>query len=140
MIRIAKNLYAYRELVAELTRTNITVRYKQAYLGIAWAVLRPLALMLIFTLVKSFVGIDSGTVPYPILTFAALMPWVFFQENTISSISASIKLIKKYESMTMYGTLERYQTEKDIAFGDAGSDNPASLDYTRFTIGMEYKF
>ena len=43
MLTIAKNLYDYRELVAELTRKNITVRYKQAYLGIAWAVLRPLA-------------------------------------------------------------------------------------------------
>ena len=77
MLKIARNLYEYRELVSELTRKNITVRYKQAYLGIAWAVLRPLALMLIFTLVKSFVGIESGDIPYPILTFAALMPGSF---------------------------------------------------------------
>ena len=91
MIRIAKNLYDYRELVAELTRKNITVRYKQAYLGIAWAVLRPLALMMIFTLVKSFVGIDSGDIPYPILTFAALMPWVFFQDATSEGIESVVK-------------------------------------------------
>ena len=91
MIRIARNLYEYRELVAELTRKDITVRYKQAYLGIAWAVLRPVALMLIFTLVKSFVGIDSGTVPYPILTFAALMPWVFFQDATTAGIESVVK-------------------------------------------------
>ncbi len=50
---------------------NIAVRYKQAYLGIAWAVLKPLTLMLVFTLVRSFVGIPSGSVPYPILAFAA---------------------------------------------------------------------
>jgi lipopolysaccharide transport system permease protein len=91
MIRIVKNLYKYRELVAELTRKDITVRYKQAYLGIAWAVLRPLALMLIFTLVKSFVGIESGSVPYPILTFAALMPWVFFQDATTEGIESVVK-------------------------------------------------
>ena len=98
MIKIAKNLYEYRELVAELTKKNITVRYKQAYMGIAWAVLRPLALMLIFTLVKSFVGIDSGTIPYPILTFAALMPWVFFQDATtegIGSVVANSALVRK---------------------------------------------
>jgi lipopolysaccharide transport system permease protein len=91
MLRIARNLYEYRELVAELTRKDITVRYKQAYLGIAWAVLRPLALMLIFTLVKSFVGIDSGDIPYPILTFAALMPWVFFQDATAEGIESVVK-------------------------------------------------
>jgi len=91
MLRIAKNLYEYRELVAELTRKDITVRYKQAYLGIAWAVLRPLALMLIFTLVKSFVGIESGSIPYPILTFAALMPWVFFQDATSEGIQSVVR-------------------------------------------------
>lgn len=91
MLKIAKNLYEYRELVAELTRKDVTIRYKQAYLGIAWAVLRPLALMLIFTLVKSFVGIESGDVPYPILTFAALMPWVFFQDATTEGIESVVK-------------------------------------------------
>ena len=75
MIKAITNLYAYRELMAALAWKNITVRYKQAYLGLAWTILKPLMLVLIFTLVKSFVGIDSGNIPYPILTFAALMPW-----------------------------------------------------------------
>ena len=54
--------------------------------------------MLIFTLVKSFVGIDSGDIPYPILTFAALMPWIFFQEATsesINSVVSNAMLIRK---------------------------------------------
>jgi lipopolysaccharide transport system permease protein len=54
--------------------------------------------MLIFTLVKSFVGIDSGDIPYPILVFAALMPWTFFQESTsegVSSVVSNTALIKK---------------------------------------------
>ena len=80
MIRVAKNLFEYRELLFTLAWKNMSVRYKQAYLGIAWAVIKPVTLMLIFTLVRSFIGIDSGSVPYPILTFAALMPWIFFQE------------------------------------------------------------
>ncbi len=98
MIQVAKNLYGYRELLAALAWKNITVRYKQAYLGIAWAIVKPLTLMLIFTLVKSFVGIDSGNIPYPILTFAALMPWTFFQESAsegVTSVVGNANLIKK---------------------------------------------
>lgn len=98
MIAVIKNLYDYRELMAVLAWKNIALRYKQAYLGIAWAVLKPLTLMLIFTLVKSFVGIDSGNIPYPILVFAALMPWTFFQESAsegVNSVVGNSNLIKK---------------------------------------------
>ena len=92
------SLFAYRELVFTLAWKNIAVRYKQAYLGIAWAVIKPVTLMLIFTLVKSFVGINSGSIPYPILVFAALMPWTFFQESAsdgINSVVSNTALIKK---------------------------------------------
>jgi len=98
MLTIAKNLYDYRELMATLAWKNIALRYKQAYLGIAWAIIKPVTLMLIFTLVKSFVGIDSGSIPYPILTFAALMPWTFFQESAsegVNSVVGNTALIKK---------------------------------------------
>ena len=98
MIRVAQNLYDYRDLVFTLAWKNIAMRYKQAYLGIAWAVIKPVTLMLIFTLVKSFVGIDSGSIPYPILTFAALMPWIFFQESAsegVNSVVGNTALIKK---------------------------------------------
>jgi lipopolysaccharide transport system permease protein len=98
MLTLAKNLYDYRELMATLAWKNIALRYKQAYLGIAWAILKPVTLMLIFTLVKSFVGIDSGSIPYPILTFAALMPWTFFQESAsegVNSVVGNTALVKK---------------------------------------------
>ena len=98
MLRVAKNLYDYRELFLTLAWKNIAVRYKQAFLGLAWAVIKPVTLMLIFTLVKSFVGIDSGSVPYPVLVFAALMPWIFFQESAsdgVNSVVSNTALIKK---------------------------------------------
>ncbi len=98
MIAVVKELWTYRELMMTLAWKNIAVRYKQAYLGIGLAVLKPILLMVIFALVRSFVGIDSGRVPYPILTFAALMPWVFFQEATsesINSVVANAALIRK---------------------------------------------
>lgn len=98
MTEAIKNIFAYRELLGALARKNIIVRYKQAYLGLIWTVLRPLLLVLIFMLVRSFVSIDSGGIPYPILTFAALMPWVFFQESTaegVSSIVSNTMLVRK---------------------------------------------
>jgi lipopolysaccharide transport system permease protein len=95
---VFKNLYQYRELIAALAWKNIVVRYKQAYLGILWAILKPIMLMLIFTLVRSFVGIETGDIPYPILTFAALLPWIFFQESAsegVNSVTGNAPLIKK---------------------------------------------
>jgi lipopolysaccharide transport system permease protein len=98
MLTVAKNLYEYRELMSTLAWKNIALRYKQAYLGIAWAIIKPVALMLIFTLVKAFVGIDSGGIPYPVLVFAALMPWTFFQESAsegVGSVVRNTALVKK---------------------------------------------
>lgn len=98
MIQAVKNIIAYRELLITLAWKNISVRYKQAYLGILWTVLKPLMLVLIFMLVRSFIGIDSGNIPYPILTFAALMPWVFFQESAsegVHSVVSNASLIRK---------------------------------------------
>ena len=98
MIKTINNLYQYRELIAALAWKNVVVRYKQAYLGVFWAVLKPLMLMLIFTLVRSFVGIETENTPYPILTFAALLPWVFFQEAAsegVNSVTSNSALIKK---------------------------------------------
>jgi lipopolysaccharide transport system permease protein len=98
VITALKNIVDYHELIAVLAWKNIAVRYKQAYLGIGWAIVKPVALMLVFTLIRSFVGIPSGNVPYPILAFAALMPWVFFQESAsegVQSVVGNSVLIRK---------------------------------------------
>jgi lipopolysaccharide transport system permease protein len=98
LIRAIRNIIDYRELIAVLAWKNITVRYKQAYLGITWAILKPVTLMLVFTLVRTFVGIPSGNVPYPVLAFAALLPWIFFQESAsegVQSVVGNAPLIRK---------------------------------------------
>lgn len=98
MIATAKSIFEYRELIAVLAWKNIVLRYKQAYLGVVWAVLKPLVLMMIFVLVRSFIGIQSGDVPYPVLTFAALTLWIFLQESIsdgVSSVVANANLIRK---------------------------------------------
>jgi lipopolysaccharide transport system permease protein len=98
MIRVAQELFSYRELLAVLAWKNITVRYKQAYLGVIWAVLKPVLLVIIFSIVRSFVGIDTGDKPYAVMVFGALLPWVYFQESAsegINSVVSNAALVKK---------------------------------------------
>jgi lipopolysaccharide transport system permease protein len=98
MIQSFKNIYAYRELIAVMAWKQLIVRYKQSYLGLTWAVIKPLTLMLVFSLLNSFVGITSGNIPYPVISFTALIPWIFFQESTsegVGSIVFNAQLIRK---------------------------------------------
>lgn len=74
-----RDLWRYRELFYFLAWRDILVRYKQTTLGIVWALGRPMITMLVFTLVFSKLAkLPSEGAPYPILVFAALLPWQFF--------------------------------------------------------------
>ncbi len=60
--------------------------------------LKPVTLMLVFTLLNSLVGITNSAIPYPVLTFTALIPWIFFQESIsdgVASIVSNAQLIRK---------------------------------------------
>src|SRR5690606_31525895 len=73
------DIWQFRELFLTLAWRDLSVRYKQTMIGIAWAVVRPLLTMLIFTFVFGKVAdLPSGEAPYAILVFAALLPWQFF--------------------------------------------------------------
>ena len=77
-----KDLWRYRELFYFLAWRDLLVRYKQTVIGVAWAVLRPLLTMLALTLVfGKLAKLPSDGVPYPILVFAALLPWHFFASS-----------------------------------------------------------
>ncbi len=74
-----KDLWRYRELFYFLAWRDILVRYKQTVIGLAWALIRPFLTMVIFVVVFSKLAkLPSEGVPYPILVFAALLPWQFF--------------------------------------------------------------
>ena len=78
------DLWAYRELVYFLTWRDIKVRYKQAALGIAWAIIQPIMIMIVFTLIFGNLANlkTDSTIPqsyYPVFSFAALLPWQLFQ-------------------------------------------------------------
>lgn len=72
-------LWHYRELLYILAWRDVKVRYKQAVLGTAWAVLQPLVMMGIFTLLFSRIAnVPTGDVPYPVFAFVGLVPWTMF--------------------------------------------------------------
>ena len=92
-------LWQYRELLYFLTWRDIKVRYKQTALGAAWAIIQPVMTMVVFSLFFGKLGkIPSDGVPYPIFSFAALVPWTFFANGlsqSSNSLVGSSNLIKK---------------------------------------------
>jgi lipopolysaccharide transport system permease protein len=94
-----RDLWRYRELVAFLTWRDLSVRYKQTALGVAWAVLQPLLTMAVFSLFFGRLGrIPSDGLPYPIFTFCALLPWQLFAyalTESSNSLIANERLITK---------------------------------------------
>jgi homopolymeric O-antigen transport system permease protein len=85
------DLWRYRELFYILAWRDVAVRYKQTVAGAAWAVVQPLMSMVIMTVIfGKIAGLPSeGGAPYPIMVFAAMLPWQFFS-NSLSSSSQSI--------------------------------------------------
>ena len=75
-----KDLWTYRELFYFLAWRDILVRYKQTAIGMAWALIRPFLTMVVFTVVFGSLAKlpPEGNAPYPIMVFAALLPWQFF--------------------------------------------------------------
>ena len=85
-----KDLWRYRELFYFLAWRDILVRYKQTAIGIAWALIRPFLTMVVFTFVfGNLAKLPSEGAPYPILVFAAMLPWQFFS-NALSECSNSL--------------------------------------------------
>jgi lipopolysaccharide transport system permease protein len=84
-------LREYGDLLVTLTAHRISVRYKQTALGLAWAVLQPVAMMAIFTAVFSILAkMPSDGVPYPLFAYAALLPWTFFSSSVASATNSLV--------------------------------------------------
>jgi lipopolysaccharide transport system permease protein len=85
-----RDLWRYRELFWFLSWRDILVRYKQTVIGVAWSVVRPLLTMAVFTFIFGRLAkLPSNGVPYPLLVFAAMLPWQFFS-NSLSESSSSL--------------------------------------------------
>lgn len=92
-------LHQYRDLLWLWTAREVRVRYKQSLLGIAWAILQPLALTVVFTFVFSLIlRVDTGGVPYPVFAYAALVPWTLFATSLafgVPSLVNNLNLVTK---------------------------------------------
>jgi len=94
-------LWEYRELLYFFTWRDVKLRYKQTGLGIAWAIIQPLFLMVVFSLFfGGLAKIPSDGIPYPLFSLAALLPWTLFAEgmtrSTISMVSNAGIMTKVY--------------------------------------------
>jgi lipopolysaccharide transport system permease protein len=94
-----QRLPEYRDLLHTLTLHRVNVRYRQTALGIAWAVLQPLLMMVIFTGVFSILAkMPSEGMPYALFAYTALLPWTFFSTaltNATTSLVSHTQLITK---------------------------------------------
>jgi homopolymeric O-antigen transport system permease protein len=92
-------LWAYRELLFFLVWRDIKVRYKQTVLGAAWAIIQPFMTMVVFSLFFGRLArVPSDGIPYPVFSYAALVPWTFFAyglTESSASLVGSAQLIKK---------------------------------------------
>ncbi len=95
-----RDLWRYRELFQVLAWRDISVRYKQTIIGVAWAVIRPFLTMLVFTVVFSKVAKlpSDGAAPYSLLVFTGMLPWLFFStalSEASNSLVSNANLISK---------------------------------------------
>jgi lipopolysaccharide transport system permease protein len=96
-----RTLYRYRELLLSWTLREVSVRYKQAVLGVTWAVLQPVSMMAIFSVIFIFfIPVQTDGVPYPIFSLTALLPWLFLStalSTAASCIVNNIALVTKVQ-------------------------------------------
>lgn len=86
-----RELWDYRELLYSFISRDIKIRYKQTALGAAWAVIQPLFMMIVFTLAfGKLAKIPSDGLPYPLFSYAALLPWTLFAEGITRSTNSMI--------------------------------------------------
>ena len=97
--QLLAELWHSRELIRTLAEREIRARYKQAVLGFGWAVVTPLALMAVFTLVFQRVArFDTGNVPYPLFTYLGILTWTFFSASVSQggqSLVQNVSLLNK---------------------------------------------
>ncbi len=93
-----RELASYRELIQNLVVRDLKVRYKNSILGIAWSLVNPLLMMVVFTVVFAVLAGDPGVQGYPAYILCALLPWQFFAASVIggtSSFVGNAHIIKK---------------------------------------------
>ena len=87
-----REFWAYRELIYFFVWRDLKVRYKQTFIGAAWAVLQPMATMVLFTVFfGGFLGLPTGGLPDPVFYYASLLPWSYFQGAVTTATNTLIE-------------------------------------------------
>jgi lipopolysaccharide transport system permease protein len=94
-----KELWEYRDLMGIFVWRDLKVRYRQTVIGVLWAIIQPFLTMVVFSVFfGGLAKIPSDNIPYPIFSFAALVPWTFFSNSinlASNSLVNSAEMIKK---------------------------------------------
>jgi lipopolysaccharide transport system permease protein len=94
-----RELWAYRELLGILVWRDLKVRYKQSFIGIAWAIFQPALIATVYTIVFGrFAKFPSSGIDYPVFVFAGLLPWMYFSSSLTtgaSSLVSNVNLVTK---------------------------------------------
>jgi lipopolysaccharide transport system permease protein len=86
-----RDVWRYRELLYFLVWRDLKVRYRQTAFGVVWVVLQPLALMAVFSLfLGELLKVDTGSTPYPVFVFTALVPWTLFSQSLTASAQSLV--------------------------------------------------
>src|SRR5215467_11040331 len=130
-----RDLWRYRELFYFLAWRDILVRYKQTVLGAAWAIIRPLLVMIVLTFIFGRVAkLGSNGTPYPLLVFAGLLPWQFFS-NAFTDAGNSLILNESMISKIYFPRLMIPGSSVIVSFVDfliAGSVFAVLMAWYRF--------
>ena len=95
---MVRELVDYRELLVSLVRRDLLVRYKQAVMGLGWALLMPVANVIIFSAIFTRVARLETDIPYPLYAFVGLLPWSFFASSlrfAVTSLTSNAVLVSK---------------------------------------------
>jgi lipopolysaccharide transport system permease protein len=115
-------MWEYRELLYFLVWRDIKIRYRQTFLGIAWGILQPVLMMVVFTIIFGrFVGIPSDGIPYSLFALSGLLQWTFFASavtNSANSFVGNAHLITKvYFPRVMIPAAAVFTAVVDLALG-----------------------
>jgi lipopolysaccharide transport system permease protein len=86
-----KSWHTYRDLLFAWTGRTIRARYQQSILGGLWAIIQPIAMVLVFTIIFTlFLHVDTGGVPYGLFSYTAMVPWTFFTASIIDMVDSLV--------------------------------------------------
>ena len=104
-------LVVARELLFTWAMRDFKVRYSQSILGAAWAILQPLSLMVVYSVIFSvFIRVPTDGIPYPVFAYTAVLPWSFFANSlnfAIPSLVSNMNLVSRQEFDVQQKVLER---------------------------------